>query len=290
MYANQRNGTLDQPVCLPFYFLMRPVHFIFSPSAAVSLRSAMSTLGPSPEVVALFEDLSFGPLQPQQRLEWWQEKFYSPEGETRDDEQEIWCRRSRFWELALAADVDPFVWLNRNSPQEMTGFLSFVSKTGGRRFRLFDVTHSNAQEATQGSLTQPVCISQLLSRDFTKVLLQCSNPARASSQSIEAWGADWEKILSENSVLRVVDSHGRLISVHESYFDEWILRSVGVHWTKAARVAGDALGAFDRERHQRMSDLYALLRLYSLAENGALEVEGTLGAFHEFSVRLPTQK
>jgi hypothetical protein len=249
----------------------------------------MSTLGPSPEVVALFDDLSFGPLHPQRRLKWWQDNFYSPDDTARDDKQEIWCRQSRFWELALAADVEPFVWLNRNSSQEMTGLLSFVGKTGGRRFRLFDVSHITAQDATH-ALTRPVSISQLLPHTFTQVLLQCPNPACASSQSIEAWAADWEQILNEDSVLRVVDSRGRLISVPESYFDEWILRFVDIPWIKAGRVAGDALGAFDRERHQRMSDLYALRRLHSLAEAGLLEVKGTLGAFQEFSVRLPQPK
>jgi hypothetical protein len=41
---------------------MQTVHFVFHPSAALSLRKALAAEGLHDRVIALFDDLSYGPL------------------------------------------------------------------------------------------------------------------------------------------------------------------------------------------------------------------------------------
>jgi hypothetical protein len=264
----------------------RPVHFVFSPSGAGGLRRALSQCGPSPEVVTLFDDLSFGPLDPERRAQWWQASFSNEDDDGEGLEGEIWRRRSRFWEVALSPDVAPVVWINRLSAQERTGLLSFVANTHGRPFKLIDVTDVLIQQPSGGQPATAVTIAQLLPHSFIEVLRRETSEVVVDTSWILTSLTEWQRLLAEDAILRIVDAEGHLISVAEDFFDAWLLRFVGEDWTRAARVVGDALGAYHRECHRRIGDLFPALRLHILAERSLVEVKGTLGALHDYSVRL----
>jgi Protein of unknown function/Domain of unknown function (DUF1835) len=263
---------------------MRPVHFLFSPSGAGSLRHALSQNGPSSEVLTLFDDLSFGPLNPERRAEWWRENFYDEDED--DHEDKISRLEARFWTMASSVEVEPIVWLNRIAPQEQTGLLSFIANTHGRRFRLIDVTEIKVQDSHQAELASPTSIGSFLPRTLFEVLRD-NEPAFADPRQVQESLADWDRLMEEDAILRIVDANGQLVSVSEDYFDDWILRFVGGQWTKANRVVGEALGAYHRECRRTIGDLYLSRRLQLLAEASLVEVKGTLGALREYSVRLP---
>ncbi|AMH42838.1 DUF3658 domain-containing protein [Burkholderia sp. PAMC 26561] len=263
---------------------MRPVHFLFCPSGAGSLRYALSQSGPSPEVLTLFDDLSFGPLNPKRRAEWWRENF---DDEDKNDHEDTISRlEARFWTMASSVEVEPIVWVNRTSPQERTGLLAFIVNTGGRPFRLIDVTDIKFQDSYQAGLASPTSIGSFLPRTLSEILRN-NEPAFADPRLVQESLADWERLMEEDAILRIVDANGQLVSVSDDYFDRWILRFVGDQWTRANRVVGEALDAYHREFRRSIGDLFPSRRLQLLAEASIVEVKGTLGVLHEYSVRLP---
>jgi hypothetical protein len=116
---------------------MTPVlHVVFNPSAAVDLRKALAQAGRPDRVVAFFDNLSFGPINPsdiETRSAWVEAELgYS-------NWSELVRELNAFWAEALSADCRRIVWLSRRSVFEFTGFLEWLRRNGSNDFELVDL-------------------------------------------------------------------------------------------------------------------------------------------------------
>jgi hypothetical protein len=98
------------------------VHVVFTLSGAGCLRSALKGTGRDDEVVAFFDNLGFGPINPPDasRAKWLESEL----GRTGWDE--VSSRSESFWREALSSGRRKVAWLSRLSTMEYANFIEWL--------------------------------------------------------------------------------------------------------------------------------------------------------------------
>jgi len=114
----------------------RIVHVVFTPSGAGCLRQALKSARRDDEVVAFFDNLSFGPINPPDasRAKWVESELGWTEWEVVDSHSES------FWREALSSDRRRVAWLSRRSTMEYAGFLEWLWRLGDIPCEVVDLT------------------------------------------------------------------------------------------------------------------------------------------------------
>jgi len=113
---------------------MRTLHIAPSDSAGGSLKQALRDAGRDDEVLPFHDDLSCGPIDPDEpltRATWWA-RFY--------DAGAVEAGLSEFWERVATANDHLIVWVGRHSAPELAFFLAWADRIGGRPYDVIDVT------------------------------------------------------------------------------------------------------------------------------------------------------
>lgn len=260
-------------------------HIVFNTSGAASLRQALQSAGRTDDVVALMDDLSFGPIEPLDpslRANWVGEMLGW------DDWEEVAARP--FWREALSPDHRKIVWTSRRSSMEFSGFLAWLSRLGAARFEIVDLTETKVSRRVEqgpplpphqvisiGMLTpDQICHEELFNRGRELALIER-----------EQYVGLWTTLRAENAALRIIKD-GTLVSAAISYFDQLLMSFVTREWRKSAFVVGHALASQMDDRIHQSGDLFLAARLNQLVEDGRLECRGQSPLdLHQSEVRLP---
>lgn len=105
----------------------------------------------------------------------------------------------------------------------------------------------------------------------------------------EEYEKEWLSLSESDEALRIW-RNGRIISVPEDFYDEFIINKAkklsgnrkAMEFMKSARVIGEVLGHLD----QYVEDSFLEYRIRKLIEAGVFEVEGSLEAMRFYSIRL----
>lgn len=102
------------------------------------------------------------------------------------------------------------------------------------------------------------------------------------SADLLKWSDLWHKhVLSENSLLRILDKDGEIYHKQVTYFDACLLSNVKKEFQKAARVIGQTLADID----SAVGDSYLNWRLKELALHKELEFRGQLIEIRDYEVK-----
>jgi hypothetical protein len=104
------------------------IHVTFGQSAAGSLKMALATLGRAEPVLALADDLSFGPLDVTDHLE---RARWCSDNLGFEDDPELSAMTDEFWRTVTAHGTDVVAWMSRRCLTEYCGFLELRPR---RRF------------------------------------------------------------------------------------------------------------------------------------------------------------
>jgi Protein of unknown function/Domain of unknown function (DUF1835) len=266
------------------------LHVVFTPSGAGSLRPALTSAGRDDLVIAFFDDLSFGPINPPAsslRAEWVENEL----GWTGWDG--VTAKVERFWHEALAPNRRKVAWLSRRSALEYAGFLEWLSRLGEDPCEIVDLTdvkvsgHPEHGPPTPPPLTvsvamlTPAQIGDNLLFDQAKAL---SAEARSSYQAL------WGQLRAENAPLRVL-ARDTLLSAPISFFDLLLMSFVTDNWQKVAMIVGRALASQWDDRIFQTGDIFLAARVNALVEAGRLELQGRSALEMRYSeVRLPAAR
>ena len=113
------------------------LHFVFTPSGAGCLVQALRKAGRDDQVIASFDDLSFGPINPSDsslRAKWVENEL------GRTDWNDIGSGSERLWDEALFPDNRKVAWLSRRSAMEYAGFLEWLRRLGDAPCEVVDLT------------------------------------------------------------------------------------------------------------------------------------------------------
>src|SRR4029077_18630867 len=104
------------------------LHFVFTPSGAGCLLQALRKAGRDDQVIAAFDDVSFGPITPPTsslRATWVETEL------GRTGWHDVAGTSERLWDEARFPDSRKVAWLSRRSAMEYAGFLEWLWRAGG---------------------------------------------------------------------------------------------------------------------------------------------------------------
>lgn len=261
-------------------------HFIFSDSAAGSLKQVLKLAGRRERVFCWPDNLSFGPIDPPDpitRLEWIERELMLDLGDRAREAK----RLNDFWRVAESSKRR-LVWFSRRDAGEHADFLEWVWRLGDAPYDVveFDeaeVTYRWPDRGTQRGTVNGLALLQpehLLAARYWDSAKPFDAAKRDHSRAI------WASLRRENAPLRILDETG-LVSAPLSFFDDLILSCVVGNWRKVARVMGDALGKVYEGPFLQTNDWVLHTRVTALAESGRLESRGDLSRIRFSEVRLP---
>jgi Protein of unknown function/Domain of unknown function (DUF1835) len=261
-------------------------HFIFSDSAAGSLKQALKLAGRRERVFCLGDNLSFGPIDPPDpaaRLKWIERELMLDLG---DHAREI-KRLDDFWHAA-ATSTRRLVWFSRRDAGEHADFLEWVRRLGDAAYDVVefdeaDVTYDRADGRTR----------RLIANSLAELRPEHLAAARYwdSARPLGATSRDrhrtiWAQLRRENAPLRVLDNNG-LVSAPFSFFDNLILACTTTAWKKSNRVIGEVMAKQSDEPFRQVGVWVLQARIIKLAEAGRIESRGDLSLFGDAEVHLP---
>jgi hypothetical protein len=261
------------------------LHVVFVPSGAAELRKAIAQLGREDEVIELFDDLSFGPINPpdsETRHRWVEHEL----GYTGWDE--ITAEAEVFWRKAVSDPNRTVAWWSRRTTNEYAGFLEWLWRLEDSQCKVIDVTELTvADPSNSENPSREVVSLRYLSAEQMRTSQIMERSSELSGQTRGRYREAWRKLRAENAALRVLSGHS-LVSAPLSFFDTLLLSQITTRWQKVAMVVGNALTASRKDLIVQVSDLVLAARIRALAESGRIESQGNLTKMRYSEVRLPS--
>ena len=266
---------------------LAPLHVVFTPSGASSLRQALADAGRDDQVISSFDRLSFGPINPpdlplrskwvENELGWTGWNDIAPETEA-------------FWREALSPGRRKVAWLSRRSTMEYAGFLEWLWRMRRRTVRRGRPERSSSCPAATAHLDRqlwPLVLALFTTNTIRQdKLWDLAEPLPAAERL--RYRDLWQQLRSENAPLRVIEG-GELVSAPISFFDTRLMSCVTNDWQKVARIVGEALAAEMDDEVLQVGDLVLVARIDALVESGHLEIQGKSALeMHDSFVRLPS--
>jgi hypothetical protein len=258
---------------------MPPLHVVFNPPAAAELRRALAQIGRDDRVVGLFDDLSFGPINPPDpgpRAQWMERELGWKGWEEVGDEV------AAFWATALAHRGPRVAWMSRRSAQEYAGFLELVWRLGDSPCELVDLTEVTFTSTDKKSGEQRTWLAGSLGhlpawRIVDANLLAL--PRALTPETRDALRSTWRVLRDENAALRVLRPNLKLISAPISFFDDQLLSKARAdRWLKASRVVAETMASFYDDDLYQTGDLVLASRVHRLVETGRLQASAVFPA------------
>jgi hypothetical protein len=248
------------------------LHFVFTPSGAGGLVQAIKKAGRDDQVIASFDDLSFGPINPPDaslRAKWVENEL------GRADWSSVAEDSGRLWEEARFPNGRIVAWLTRRSAKEYAGFLDWLWRLGDQPCDVIDLTdvmisyHTEEGEPQQQSAMSLGMLSP--DRICEDNLWDLAEPLEttAREQHLDVW----RKLRLENAPLRVLDGD-RLVSAPISFFDSMLMSFVTEDWQRVARIIGQSLVSSTDDSLVAIDDILLRARVNALVECGRLEIRG----------------
>ncbi|MFC7051581.1 DUF3658 domain-containing protein [Hansschlegelia quercus] len=249
-------------------------HIVFSPSARSSLLQALKAVGRKDDVVALFDDLRCGPLEPLDpvlRGNWFSDVLGV------DFEAglvPLW--HQEFWSQSLDPNYRLIAWTNRYATQDHLGFLAWASRLGELPGQVCDISDIDFEwtDREGNEHRQKLSVSLVPPVHFSLYnLFDQARPLRADERTEAA--AEWRRIGTENGAFRAVFD-GRLTSLPITAFDEALISATSTTLRKAAFVVGTVLWDMGEAAGWCVGDLALAARLAAIVEDGRLEAVGDI--------------
>ncbi len=250
-----------------------PLHIVFTPSGASSLRQALAAAGRNDQVVSSFDNLSFGPINPPDlplRAEWVENElgWTGWNNIARDSDA--------FWREALSSSHRKVAWLSRRSAMEYAGFLEWLWRLGDVPCEVVDLSEVTISHRPEHAPPRPPALAMslgILSPDIMRrdKLWDLAAPLPKAAQ--ERYRDLWQQLRAENAPLRVIEGD-KLVSSPISFFDSRLMSYVTNDWQKVAMVVGQALAAQMDDDVFQSGDILLAARLDALVESGRLEIQG----------------
>lgn len=259
------------------------LHIVFGDSAAGNLKQFLSNECAEDKVIALRDNLSFGPIAnldedegASKRFDWLESMFVDNDVikahemiEQLDDEKKL--------NKILESDENIF-WVGPNAYAEL-GLLrvcSLLSKEGKNNFIVkfpdFKMEFQNGNTFFAKSL------GSILTNHIQKIM---KYKKKLSLEEINEYSAKWNEISKVNSLLRVRNAEFDFNSVKENYFDKQILSECSKEMQKAAALVGKLVSKYALDVD------FILYRIRFLVTKKQLITRGDLSSMRLFNVKLP---
>ena len=273
------------------------IHILFDASASGSLKFVLREMGlDRKEKVISFSDIfSIGPVWRlheeiglQSRFEW-MKKCMSDEYDEHSDYTKSFNKAVN--QINMIPDGEHITVWTSNNAHEQTGMRYVVHLLKGKNI---DITLINTTEAYEALFQvkkvtyKPLSTGEIPLEKLQFIYEQAYGKFLTDHEK-EDLEIEWRSLSESKETLRIW-RNGRIQSVPEDYYDEFIIKKAKkLHrkqgtkeFMKSARLIGEVLGHLD----QYVGDSFLEYRLRKLIEKNIFEVEGSLAAMRYYSVKL----
>jgi hypothetical protein len=258
-------------------------HILFEHPAAENLKRAIALDDiMEGDITVLTDNLAEGPLRQENTVDEHHRKAWNRKvlGENTADPAEEDRQKTETLVRKMEADtnLEIWVWAARH-PRDVCGWLSLgksLRKFSGRVQLLY--LHNLPFLNEKGSIFYPHALSQVPPKEFLKARKLAREVSEASWESDEA---EWNKLVRENQLLRIMDGNMTLKSLEASAEDAVLLSHTSPNFQKASRV----VSIVQEKAAPFISVPFLAWRLRELVESALLECRDDMAA-NDFEVRL----
>lgn len=273
------------------------IHIVLGAAASGSLKFALKKMGliKKERVISFWDILSIGPVWQlheeigvHSRFQWVEKCLSDEFGEYRDYTQAFEKVLAQIRSIPEGEHV--VIWAGDNA-HEQTGLRLVLYLLQGKNI---DITVLNTTEEYEKLFqVKKVKYTPLHTGEMTPEKLQHiykhGSGRLLTDHEREDYEKEWLSLAESDETLRIW-RNGRIVSVPEDYYDEFIIKKAKklsgsrkvTEFMKSARVIGEVLGHLD----QYVGDSFLEYRIRKLIEAEVFELEGSLEAMRFYGIRL----
>ena len=252
-------------------------HILFD-SRGVELLQAAMDLDNSldGETVLICDDYSVGPIQ----------DLFSPSGR---ELRNTWLRETLDEKPTLThteggdSDTDKltsivarmgeeefdqiWIWLAPNA-RDISGYYWLISQLADFSGRIYVLSLNNLPFINEkGMVFYPSTLAEIPSREFVKAR-KLARPVSAAE--FETDPDEWQRLASENKILRILEAGKKIVQKEETQFDNSLLNLLQPTFQKITRT----ISLFLQKSPDKVNESFLNWRIRQLVQNGAAEKQG----------------
>ncbi|MFJ7830667.1 DUF1835 domain-containing protein [Peribacillus sp. NPDC097284] len=273
------------------------IHIVFGASASGSVKFVLRELGldKREKVISFWDMFSIGPVWQlheekgiQARFEWMKTYIHDEFDECPDYEQKFEKTIKQIHSIPEGSHLT--IWTSSNA-HEQTGLrlIVYLLKEKNLDISLINTTEAY-EELFQVKKVKytPLHTGEIPSEKLQYIYEQGKRKL-CTDHDREDLEKEWQSLSDNQETLRIW-RNGRIQSVREDYYDEFIMKKAkNLHdqqktkdFMISARLIGEVLGHLD----QYVGDSFLECRLKKLVEQGVFETEGHLEGIRFYKIRL----
>lgn len=255
------------------------MYIVFSEEDANKLKESFeldSSFGS--EVIVLDDDFSVGPLRDEgengvNRNEWIANMILKPVEETQEDEIKIISDY-----LDEHPEENALMWIGPNS-RDVSGYYFMVSNLKKFGQRISAIWLNNLPFINEkGQIFYPKYLHEIPAKEFLKAK-KLAQPISASTYETDP--DEWQKAISENKMVRLLEGAKKLVGKDAGVFDSELISQLNFVWQKSGRI----VQGVQSKLKYTISDSFLYWRLRELIKENRLEAQGDWVSGERFDVR-----
>ncbi|WP_018629446.1 DUF1835 domain-containing protein [Niabella aurantiaca] len=270
------------------------IHIVFN-QVEVDLMKEVTALDETLQgpVVQIRDDFAVGPLAGldseegwQARLAWWQE--LSEGSPYPGDLVGSFDDRKTVAALKAQLNADPeevlWIWMGQNQ-HDVSGYYWLIPQLKEFQGRVMVLYLNNLPFINEkGLIFYPSWLWEIRPAEFLKAK-KLARPVTLSEFEIDP--DEWNKLVQENSPVRMLEGGKKIAGREASFYDDEILKNLTGEWQKATRVLSNTLNRMKI----KTGDIFIMWRLKELVASGRVQAEGDIDKdWKSFDVRLAGKK
>ncbi len=268
------------------------IHIVFN-EPEVALMQQVQELDETlaGEVLQIKDDYAVGPVENiyetdgyQQRRDWWMKLLenspYKEQTDIVDDKLTVHNLKKK---LEENPDEQIWIWMGQNQ-HDVCGYYWLMPQLRQFQGRVMVLYMNNLPFINEkGQIFYPSWLSEIQPSEFMKAR-KLARPITLSEFEVDP--DEWNKLLQENTTVRILEGGKKIVSRDETYYDEEIQKNITGDWQKANRVITNTLNRMKI----KTGDVFLMWRLKELIAHGKVAVEGDLNKdWKSFDVRRATK-
>ncbi|CAI8939288.1 MULTISPECIES: DUF1835 domain-containing protein [Bacillus] len=273
------------------------VHITFDESSAGSLKHMLSKERLRQEYVVSFSEFfSIGPInqldtnEGQQLRQQWLSKNLNLEDLYFEEEYLSQFIQSLEELQSIPNDMPITIWSANNAHEHVGLCFALVYLKDKKNIRIINTSEAHRRLfQKENEIYEIRGTGELTSEKLAVIYEKYEKGAVLTEEERTGFEQEWE-LLSETTDLLRIWNDNQVQSVHDDYFDTFIIECAKnlekeraeEQFYKSARLIGEVLGQIE----QSVGDVFLEYRLRTLIGQGVFEMKGSLKAMRYYSVRL----
>jgi hypothetical protein len=264
------------------------IHLVFN-QVEVELMKKVQELDSSLEGEILFirDDYAVGPIENiyepegyQKRRDWWMGLL---EGSPYKDQLNIVDDKLTVHNLKKELEENKeeiiWIWMGQNQ-HDVCGYYWLMPQLKAYQGRVMVLYMNNLPFINEkGQIFYPSWLSEIQPKEF----LKAKKLAREITLSeFEVDPDEWNKLMLENSMVRLLEGGKKIASKDVDYYDAEILKNITPEWQKATRVISNTLNRMN----VKTGDVFLMWRLKEMINEERIKIEGEISNWKTFDVAL----